>query len=101
MSQSQRLKTAESQMNSLITTFSEEEESEEDESEEPTTVVSEGIVPAAMQEISLIKQPLNISSFLNGSDVRVGIIMARWNSDIIQGLYKVELHSFTFFKLLI
>lgn len=39
--------------------------------------------------ISAIKEGIKFPTSLNGSDVRVGIIMARWNADIIQGLYKV------------
>lgn len=94
LSQPSRLRdvpAAVSVSNNRILSEEEESEGEEDEEEEegPKTAFEEGIVPAATQEISLIKQGLNISSFLNGSDVRVGIIMARWNSDIIQGLYKV------------
>ena len=40
-------------------------------------------------DVSPKKQGLQYVGELNGSDVRVGIIMARWNSDIIEGLYKV------------
>ena len=73
----------------------EEQESEEDdeESEEKESGAAEVETTADATidgQISLIKQGLNISGFLNGSDVRVGIIMARWNADIIQGLYKVS-----------
>jgi len=34
------------------------------------------------------KEGLSFTTKLNGSDVRVGIIMARWNADIIEGLYE-------------
>ena len=40
-------------------------------------------------EMSLIKQGIKFPSKLDGSEVRVGIIMARWNDDVIQGLYNV------------
>lgn len=74
--------------------FDDEEEGEESEEEESAAESSAEVevsADTAMDaQISLIKQGLNISSFLNGSDVRVGIIMARWNADIIQGLYKVR-----------
>ena len=74
--------------------MSDEEEESEDENEiEEVEDQSPVIETEQGTQISLIKQGLNISSNLNGSDVRVGIIMARWNADIIQGLYKV-LHTF-------
>lgn len=75
-----------------ISAADEEEEEEEESAEEASgadEVESSG-AEAIEGQISLIKQGLNISTFLNGSDVRVGIIMARWNADIIQGLYKVS-----------
>jgi ubiquitin C-terminal hydrolase len=71
----------------------EEDEEDNDEKEETAANVEipiESTTSVPVDQISLIKQGLNISSYLNGSDVRVGIIMARWNSDIIQGLYKVN-----------
>ena len=80
----------------LVQIVSENDESDDDEdsedsdssqTENSTADVAQISEPA--QEISLIKQGLNISTILNGSDVRVGIIMARWNSDIINGLYNV------------
>lgn len=70
--------------------FDEEGEGEDEEDEEELSTASTDAVvevPVA-QQISLIKQGLNITTSLNGSDVRVGIIMARWNADIISGLYK-------------
>jgi hypothetical protein len=73
----------------------ENDEDEEDESNTETTqetTDSSESVSDSNPQISLLKQGLNTTSFLNGTDVRVGIIMARWNSDIIQGLYKV--HSY-------
>ena len=42
-----------------------------------------------LSSISSLKEGLELLKNLNGSDVRVGIIMARWNADIVQGLYKV------------
>lgn len=38
--------------------------------------------------ISPLKEGIAFPTKLNGSDVRVGIIMARWNDDIISGLYE-------------
>jgi len=72
----------------------EEEEEEEDSGEKESGAAEVATTDATIDgQISLIKQGLNISGFLNGSDVRVGIIMARWNADIIQGLYKVSLNK--------
>lgn len=54
-------------------------------------LISTHLFPVPVEEsISLIKEGVKFPNNLNGSDVRVGIIMARWNSDIIQGLYKVS-----------
>ena len=39
-------------------------------------------------EISSAKEGIKFEKDVNGSDVRVGIIMARWNADVIDGLYK-------------
>ena len=81
----------------------EEEEGGEGEEEES----SEESSPASVEvgddspQISLIKQGLNISSSMNGSDVRVGIIMARWNADVIQGLYKVGTLTYLYVSLFI
>jgi len=73
----------------------EEEEEEEDSGEKESGVAEVATTDATIDgQISLIKQGLNISGFLNGSDVRVGIIMARWNADIIQGLYKVSSNKY-------
>jgi 6,7-dimethyl-8-ribityllumazine synthase len=44
------------------------------------------VVPVAV-DISAVKEGIKQLTNLNGSDVRVGIIMARWNADIITGLY--------------
>lgn len=61
--------------------FSDEEDDEEEES--PTPVFSEAPISSLKEGVAFD------SKNINGSDVRVGIIMARWNADIIQGLYKV------------
>jgi 6,7-dimethyl-8-ribityllumazine synthase len=58
----------------------EEEDDDEDEETKPTLSTDAPV-------ISLEKEGV-IFSTLNGSDVRVGILMCRWNSDIVQGLYK-------------
>jgi len=69
-----------------------EEGEEEDEEEEPaeSSGSDEAVVGAESEEntISLLKEGFKAADVLNGTDVRVGIIMARWNSDIISGLYK-------------
>ena len=62
------------------------DEDEEGEEEQEGTAVT-GMLQADM---SLIKEGIKSVSNLNGSDVRVGIIMARWNADVIAGLYKVS-----------
>lgn len=46
-------------------------------------------------DVSLIKEGLKMPDNINGSDVRVGVIMARWNEDIITGLYKGVNESLT------
>lgn len=48
-----------------------------------------------ISEVSLEKEGFTMPTHLNGSTVRVGIVMARWNSDIIQGLYKGVNESLT------
>lgn len=58
-----------------------EEDDDEDEETRPT-------VSSEAPEISPVKEGITFGAPLNGSDVRVGIIMARWNADIVQGLYK-------------
>lgn len=59
-----------------------EDEEEEEEEEAPAAPASQ-FAP----EISVTKEGIKFASAINGSDVRVGIIMARWNADIIGGLY--------------
>lgn len=38
-------------------------------------------------EISLDKEGIKFGE-VNGSDVRIGIIMAKWNTDVVEGLYR-------------
>lgn len=40
-------------------------------------------------DMSAIKEGIKALS-LDGSEVRVGILMARWNADVISGLYQVH-----------
>lgn len=68
------------------------EEEQPDEEAEPTTDdavsdISDDAKPIE-EQISLLKEGIKFPTNLNGSDVRVGIIMARWNADVVQGLYK-------------
>ena len=64
--------------------------SDEEEEEEPEAPPATTDAPAENSEgMSTVKEGIMFPTTLNGSDVRVGIIMARWNSDIIAGLYKV------------
>lgn len=51
--------------------------------EEPTAPLT-----TEAPEISSAKEGIKFGTDVNGSDVRVGIIMARWNADVIDGLYK-------------
>eukprot|EP00596_Hydrurales_sp_CCMP1899_P002637 CAMPEP_0119033352 /NCGR_PEP_ID=MMETSP1177-20130426/400_1 /TAXON_ID=2985 /ORGANISM="Ochromonas sp, Strain CCMP1899" /LENGTH=258 /DNA_ID=CAMNT_0006990035 /DNA_START=228 /DNA_END=1004 /DNA_ORIENTATION=+ len=68
----------------LFSQMSDEEEEEEEEAQAGTTDA-----PGESQgEISGVKEGIMFPTSLNGTDVRVGIIMGRWNSDIIAGLYK-------------
>ena len=70
-----------------------DEEEEEEEEEGGHSVVSDdapAILEEAQDSMSLEKEGIKFSSALNGSDVRIGIIMGRWNADVIQGLYKVR-----------
>ena len=59
--------------------------------EEISEEVAEAVEPP-LSSISSVKEGFELPKHLNGSDVRVGIIMARWNADIVQGLYKVDGH---------
>lgn len=64
-------------------------------SSELTAVESTSTVATGEFDISTIKEGLKMPENINGSDVRVGIIMARWNEDIITGLYKGVNESLT------
>lgn len=66
--------------------FSDEEEEEEEEAVPATTDAPD----ESTSGMSLIKEGVNFSTPLNGSDVRVGIIATKWNADVISGLYKVS-----------
>lgn len=63
--------------------------SDEEEEEEPEAPPTTTDAPAERSEVSSVKEGIMFPTTLNGTDVRVGIIMARWNNDIIAGLYKV------------
>jgi hypothetical protein len=67
--------------------FDEEEGEEEEEAEAPVEPIED--VGSNEPELSFFEKGIAFPKDLNGSNVRVGIIMARWNADIIQGLYKV------------
>jgi hypothetical protein len=67
--------------------------SDEEEEEEPEAPPTTTDAPGETSEMSSVKEGIMFPTTLNGTDVRVGIIMARWNSDIIAGLYKV-IHCF-------
>ena len=64
-----------------------DDDDDEEEEETPTETLS--VNTALAPDISNFKEGIKFTSQLNGSDVRVGIIMAKWNADIIEGLYKV------------
>ena len=57
-----------------------DDDEEEEEETRPTFTTD---APA----LSLEKEGITFAA-LNGSDVRVGIIMSRWNADVVQALYK-------------
>lgn len=81
--------------NSLRATNLSDEEEEGNDDEEEASPVQESVVIAEDSSMSLLKEGIKFVEKLNGSDVRVGIIMARWNEDIIQGLYKGVNESLT------
>lgn len=64
--------------------FSDEEEDDDEEpaQQQPAVIVEGG------EPVSPYKEGIQFPTTLNGTDVRVGIIMSRWNADIVQGLYK-------------
>lgn len=47
--------------------------------------------------ISIKKEGVKFPEVFNGENLRIGIISARWNYDIIDGLYNVNSFSFFFF----
>ena len=70
----------------LLSVLSDEEEGEEEEAPPPIPMIIED----GSSGVSSIKEGIQFPTSINGTDVRVGIIMSRWNGDIIQGLYKVS-----------
>ena len=73
----------------LAAAMSDNEEDEEDEPSEPAAapaIIEDG--GGSATGMSPLKAGIQFPTTLNGSDVRVGIIMARWNGDVVQGLYK-------------
>ena len=69
--------------------FSDEEEEGEEEEGQGEETSAPILIDAPEEEISPFKEGISFSNAnINGSEVRVGIIMARWNADIISGLYK-------------
>jgi hypothetical protein len=70
-----------------------DEDSEEEEEEESAPIMTDTPDSVIDASISLVKEGVNFSAALNGSDVRVGIIATRWNNDIISGLSKVSDHN--------
>ena len=68
---------------------SDEEEGEgEGDDEEDAVPTPNPVIEDDSGVVSPFKEGISFPTSLNGSDVRVGIIMARWNADIIGGLYK-------------
>ena len=63
-----------------------DDEDEEQPAEDPST--DGQTLPVIFDGLS--KEQASFDKSLNGSDVRVGIIMARWNEDVIKNLYKVR-----------
>jgi len=63
--------------------------------EEAEAGAAGAVAATPLSSISSLKEGIEILKNLNGSDVRVGIIMARWNADIIQGLYQGVNESLT------
>jgi len=73
--------------------YSDEEEEQQGE-EEKAPVESIPIVIES-DAISLMKEGIKFPETPNGTDVRIGIIVARWNADIITGLYQGVNESLT------
>ena len=85
------------QESTLLATEEEDEEDEDSEEEGPestTQSAGDSTIPVIEfneePKISLIKEGIKFPTKLDGSNVRVGIIMGRWNADVIQGLYTVR-----------
>lgn len=57
------------------------------------SMANEGKVTGNEHTMSLIKEGIKFPSNLDGSAIRVGVIMARWNADVIQGLQAVSTTS--------
>lgn len=72
-----------------------DDEEGDDEEEEEAAVQPEQQTIVSEETISLYKEGIKFPTLMNSSDVRVGIIMARWNADIINGLYKGVNESLT------
>jgi hypothetical protein len=73
----------------LAAAMSDDEDDEEEEESEPAAapaIIEDG--SNSMGGMSPLKAGIQFPTSLNGSEVRVGIIMARWNGDVVQGLYK-------------
>lgn len=80
---------------SNIMAMEEDDEDEDNDEEQPETSQSSEDSVSVLEvseepKISLLKEGIKFPTKLDGSDVRVGIIMCRWNADVIQGLYKVS-----------
>lgn len=91
--------TTSSSSSSFMTSFMSDEEQEEEEEEEEEEGSSEQAaaveLPPSDAAMSLIKEGVRFPTTFNGTNVRVGIIMARWNADVIQGLYNGVNESLT------
>ena len=71
----------------ILKPIMDDDDDDNNDEEEETSTETESIA-VDDDPISIFKEGIKFPSNVNGSDVRVGIIMARWNADIIQGLYK-------------
>lgn len=78
-------------LDNLRMTEDSEDETEDDDGDEEEEVSTTELAPLISEDsaMSMIKEGIKFPTTLNGSDVRIGIIMARWNADVISGLYKV------------
>ena len=71
---------------SHLTASDESDEGDDEDVKEPDTTST---APIIIDDSAIVKEAAAFSTAMNGSDVRVGIIMARWNEDIIKNLYQV------------